>query len=137
MNLLDHPEARSMLSYMDQHPGEAEPALVFADWAEEHGFPAHAEMIRLHHSPESKHSYFSEPGGVRGLGKSGLTPEEHHQIGVYINAHSGNLPLTHRLVQLSLPRISSPSHTNFYAKLPKQQAEKLAGALTEEGGKRY
>lgn len=37
---------------MEAHPGDKHVALVFADWLEEHGGkPAHAFIIRAHHSP--------------------------------------------------------------------------------------
>src|SRR5687768_17319061 len=41
-----HPEAVALYRAILAHPDEDTPRLVYADWLDEHGQPAHAEFIR-------------------------------------------------------------------------------------------
>jgi len=68
-HLLDDSRVHDWLRTLDENPGSAQHALVFSDWLEENGYPAHAEMIRLHHSPLGGGK--QDPGGYKYTGYSG------------------------------------------------------------------
>ncbi len=124
MKLLEHPEARAMLAHLDQHPGDAHPALVFADWCEENGFPAHAEMVRLHHHQWGE----MFPGGE---GVVNMHPMSHFADFF----ESGNLtqpPTGNHVVSVDVPT-SSKSSRMFNATLPTKHAKTLRNALVDEG----
>jgi len=118
-------------------------AHVFADWLEmEGGYPAHAELIRLHHNKSTAVETLV-PGGYRGWQAPG--PNDGSQISTVVpwvsmpgrdypsnqdDHYIGRSP-THTVLMLHLP--TGPHTTQFAAKIPNKAAEHLKNALVEEG----
>lgn len=122
MRLLDHPDVPGFLRTLGDNPGSAHHALVFADWLDENGFPAHAEMIRLHHSQWGA----AFPGGEGGLTQSRHIADK-FTTDSYNRATTGN-----SVVTVDLPMTSGRSRL-FNAMLPSNHAKHLYNSLKEEG----
>ena len=119
------------IAHLEEHPGDAHPALAFADWLEDTGKPAHAEIIRLHHHPKTKLWFGNNDGGLRGVWSresTGLTPSSLQRDKSYVVKRFKH----------------SPDHVgpgtgygenemiSFGASLPHGQAGHLHAALREE-----
>ena len=115
---------------MEQHPGEAEPALAFADWLEENGKPAHAEVIRLHHHPDFvAPTLKNSPGGYVG----NMSWVENSMAGITKRRTPEN-PEGHSDVWLYFPKSNRRiGHTLFGATIPDELADHLHAALMQEG----
>lgn len=123
MNLMDHPDVHHFLRHMEENPGDAGPALMFADWMEENGFPAHAEMIRLHHSDSGTNPYNEEPGPPGGEHYIGGQEHTAYRLGTHLG----------KKVSVHLPT-GSPDHTKIaFRAIVGGNAGNLFGALQEEG----
>ncbi len=115
------------IRHLEQNPGDAHSALVFADWLEENRKPAHAEMIRLHHSPDF--------GSMSAVGES---HEGGHIVSPPINtsknpvkrANRGNNKRPYTAV-LKYP-LSDGRQLRFYAKIRGEYAKQLVAACNEE-----
>ncbi len=124
-HLLDDSRVHDWLRTLDENPGSAHHALVFSDWLDEMGYPAHAEMIRLHHDEKTQEPNLKRPGGDRYTNDS--MGNKHPAAYTYVG-EPGKITLHLPLNKEGTRRIG------FYARLPTaSNALSLRKALNEEG----
>ncbi len=127
--LLDHPVVRQTLLGAAR-TGDERPALSLAGQLE-HALPAHAEMIRLHHSDAT--SFPGASGGFKMDYRDMHTdmPDLRHSSALSVE------PRGMRRVLLRVPGDDrSTAWITYGATLPAEQAQHLHEALVAEGARR-
>lgn len=131
-------EEAGFIKHMEENPGDAHSALVFADWLEENGKPAHAEMIRLHHHPElggwEETHLGKQPGGR--LHYTDATESNRFTNNIHIltvpNEYSEH---PNAFIIKRIPTVKQHGWISFSAHMTKQHAKRLASALSQEGSR--
>lgn len=110
-----HPERDALIRAVGDHPDDPTPALVYADWQDEHGRPELAELIRVccEYETLTGARHTARRAGLRARRKElcrhpgfgGLVqPEPANLLRGLIHAHALNLDTLRRVTPAALPR---------------------------------